>query len=280
MPRGNPVVDDRGDCPGAKLPRLAFAARRHAEAGRRCPTRCASPEVGAPAQCHRHALRRADRRRPAIARSIAAVRQGPEALALRASVPPGAVQCRALDVEAAASTWIRSQSVEYLPISAPACLASPGCGGASWRPLLRLCPARPESLDPLIVGLVAQRLQGVGKRSTKACASAGVNSRFHCATSPERTCPGIGAGGAAEQAVLPEAVPADSLLAASKPEKVEDLRPQRHRVIQPQPFVADLQAVGAVVPPVEHVLDGAAAGILQFEEVALEGLANAFSFCW
>ena len=126
-------------------------------------------------------------------------------------------------------------------------------------------------LDPLIVGLVAQLLQGVGEPVDECLCE--LRREFPL---PLRNVAGadmsaIQAGRLAEQAVGPDVFLAGLLLALVEAEERQDLRPQRHRAIEPQILVANLQAVRAIVPPVQHVLDGAAGRVLHLEKVLLEG---------
>src|SRR5216683_5422997 len=173
-------------------------------------------------------------------------------------------------LEADASTWVRSRSCR-LSTSASAVLqlrAGPPCLAAV---LFRRFGHLSELLDPPIVGLVAQRLQGIGKPVDE-----GLRQLRRELPLPLRNVAGtnvtaIQAGGRAEQAMIPETFLAGLLLALVESEEGQDLRPQHHRAIQPQVLVADLQAIGAIVSPVQHVFDGAAGCVLQFEKTLLEG---------
>ena len=128
-----------------------------------------------------------------------------------------------------------------------------------------------ELLDPPVVGLVAQQLQGIGKPVDEGLRQLRRELLFPLRDVAGTNVPAIQAGGRAEQAMIPEAILAGFLLALVESEEGQDLRPQHHRAIQPQVLVADLQAVGAIVSPVEHVFDGAAGRVLQFEKILLEG---------
>ena len=128
-----------------------------------------------------------------------------------------------------------------------------------------------ELLDPPIVGLVAQRLQGIGKPVDESLRQLRRELPFPLRDVAGANVPAIQLGCCAEQAVIPDAFAAGFLLGLVEAEERQDLRPQHHRAIQPQVFVANLQAIGAIVSPVQHVFDGAAGRVLQFEKVLLEG---------
>src|SRR5260221_8270454 len=75
---------------------------------------------------------------------------------------------------------------------------------------------------------------------------------------------------ASEQAVLPEAPTASLLLRRIEAQEGRDLAPILQRRVLAQRLVASLEAVGAAIPPIQHVSQRAGGGVLHFEDILVE----------
>src|SRR5580704_1520636 len=156
-----------------------------------------------------------------------------------------------------ASTWVRSRFCR-LSTSASAVLQLRAGPERLEAVLFRRLGHLFELLDPPIVGLVAQRLQGIGKPIDEGLRQLRRELPFPLRDVAGANVPAIQIACCAEQAVIPEPILAGILLGLVEAEKRQDLRPQHHRAVQPQVLVANLQPLRPIVSPPQHLSHGAA----------------------